>query len=296
MTHTEIECFLAICRHKTASRAAESLFITQPSLSIRLKTLENELGGSLFVRKKGSREMVLTAAGKEFYELATQYEALVQQMLQVCHKQPESLRVSSLNSLDTFLLPDVYERFLQNYPEIGLEIQDMEMEAASQSIRNGTTDLAFTTGTLDDKQIAQTLAFVEPMVLICGINAPYNEQVSPEQLSLRHEVYVEWSNRFARWHQQTFGDLHPQISISIMAHLQQFMDREHCWAIVPVSVAAGLVARRCEIRQLKTTFPLPQREVSILTDSSAKSNAAIEAFYRCLRETVAVYPEIQITL
>ncbi len=57
MTHTEIECFLAICRHKTCSRAAEALFITQPSLSIRLKTLEKKLGGALFTRKKGSREM-----------------------------------------------------------------------------------------------------------------------------------------------------------------------------------------------------------------------------------------------
>ena len=40
MTYTEIECFLAICRYKTGSRAAEALYITQPSLSTRLKTLE----------------------------------------------------------------------------------------------------------------------------------------------------------------------------------------------------------------------------------------------------------------
>ena len=52
MTHSEIECFLAICHYKTASRAAEALYITQPSLSTRLKTLEKELGGSLFYRKK----------------------------------------------------------------------------------------------------------------------------------------------------------------------------------------------------------------------------------------------------
>ena len=61
MTYTEIECFLAICRYKTGSRAAEALYITQPSLSTRLKTLEKELGGQLFYRKKGSREMTLTA-------------------------------------------------------------------------------------------------------------------------------------------------------------------------------------------------------------------------------------------
>ena len=46
MTQTEIACFLAICRHKTGIRAAEALYITQPSLSTRLKTLEKELSAA----------------------------------------------------------------------------------------------------------------------------------------------------------------------------------------------------------------------------------------------------------
>ena len=69
--------FLAVCRYKTGSRAAEVIYITQPSLSTRLKTLENELGGPLFHRKKGCREMTLTTAGKAFYELAVQNVAWV---------------------------------------------------------------------------------------------------------------------------------------------------------------------------------------------------------------------------
>lgn len=77
MTHTGIECFLAICHHKTGSAAAQALYITQPSLSARLKALEREVGTPLFYRCKGSREMVLTDAGREFYQLAVQYEALI---------------------------------------------------------------------------------------------------------------------------------------------------------------------------------------------------------------------------
>ncbi|MBR5472447.1 MAG: LysR family transcriptional regulator, partial [Clostridia bacterium] len=143
MTISEIECFLSICEHKTASRAAESLYITQPSLSSRLKTLERELGGELFIRKKGSREMMLTPAGKEFYTLALQYEELIRQMHSVFNKRLQKLRVSSINSLDTFLLPQVYERFLQQYPEIELEIQDMELSLSSRNIHTGDTDIAF---------------------------------------------------------------------------------------------------------------------------------------------------------
>ena len=120
MTILEIECFLAICQYKTASRAAKALYITQPSLSNRLKTLEREVGGALFYRHKGHREMTLTPAGKEFYTLALQYQDLVLKMQQVCQKAAKKLRLSSLNSLDTYLLPHVYEHFISLNPDTGI--------------------------------------------------------------------------------------------------------------------------------------------------------------------------------
>lgn len=294
MTYTEIECFLAICHYKTGSRAAEALYITQPSLSTRLKTLETELGGKLFYRKKGSREMLLTDAGQRFYPLAVQYESLTQQMLQVCRKGPDKLRVSSLDSLDNFLLPQVYERFLQSCPQISLEIQDMDLEPASQSIHAGATDIAFTTGTNTDRALKQTRLFWEPMVVICSNDLPLCEPITPEQLSPENEIFVEWSSEFTRWHQQTLG-IQPKLSISIMNHLQQFIDKGNCWSIVPVSVALGL-EQRCDIRRVQTAFPLPRREVSIVTALNSEKNTAIEAFCKCLTETVAEYPEIDILI
>lgn len=294
MTYSEIECFLAICHYKTGSRAAEALYITQPSLSTRLKTLEKELGGALFYRKKGSREMLLTDAGKEFYRLAVQYESLVRQMLQVCRRQPDKLRVSSLDSLDNFLLPQVYERFLQSYPQISLEIQDMDLAPASQSILAGTTDIAFTTGTNTDRALKRTRLFWEPMVLVCSNDLPVCEPVTPEQLSPEKEIFVEWSSEFTRWHRQTLG-IQPKLSISIMNHLQQFIAKGNCWSIVPVTVALGL-EQKCDIRRVKAAFALPRREVSIVTALDSEKNTAIESFCKCLTETVADYPEIDILI
>ena len=89
MTDTGIGCFLAICRYKTVSAAAQSLYITQPSLSARLKVLEREVGAQLFYRCKGSREMALTPAGTEFYELAVEYEKLIQKMQSLGSRQAD---------------------------------------------------------------------------------------------------------------------------------------------------------------------------------------------------------------
>lgn len=294
MTHSEIECFLAICHYKTASRAAEALYITQPSLSTRLKTLEKELGGSLFYRKKGSREMQLTDAGKAFYVLAVRYDELTQKMLQVCRKHPNKLRVSSLDSLDTFLLPHVYERFLQEHPDIGLEIQDMDLEPASMSIHAGATDIAFTTGTNTDRMLRQTRLFREPMVVLASADMQFAEPVDVERLPPEQEIFVEWSSEYTRWHQQIFVRS-PKLSISIMHHLQQFMEKGNCWSIVPVSVALGLESR-CDVRRITTVFPLPEREVSVVTALGSWDNVAVRGFCECVRETVSAYPELKPTM
>lgn len=285
MTDTGIECFLAVCRHKTISRAAESLFITQPSLSTRLKTLEQELGGDLFYRQRGRRELTLTPAGKSFYELALQYEQITQKMRQVCKTQRQSLRVSSLNSLGTYLLPQVYTRFMQEYPEVELQIQDMELEAASRSLLAGTTDLAFISGKTGNELLVQQQVLREPMTVICSNSAPISQVPNIKELLQHQELYIEWSNYFDQWHRKFIGDTHAQVTIAIMAQLRQFMEVKACWAIVPLSVAHGL-QKECSIRILDSSFALPYRDISILTTAEKEPTATAQAFLECLKEVL----------
>ena len=291
MTHMGIECFLAICRHKTCSAAAQALYITQPSLSARLKALEQALGVSLFSRRKGGREMSLTSAGQEFYQLAVQYESLMEQMRMLGEKQTATLRVSCFNSLGTYLMPSVYKLFLQTNPTLNLQVQDMELSAASQSILQGQTDLAFTAGHITDKGLQQVPAFSEPMVLICAADTQLQSPVRISSLPPSKEVCVHWSHDFVAWHENTLGNVHPRLCVSIMAQLRQFLEREGQWAIVPISVAKGLAAE-CDIVQLETDIPLPRREVSYVTGMQPRT-PALEEFLACLRHILTAYPEIQ---
>ncbi len=263
MTQAGIECFLAICRHKTGVAAARSLYITQSSLSIRLKSLEKELGGVLFFRKNGSREMLLTEAGKRFYELALEYETLMKKMQTVCVDTPHSLRVASINSLGVYFLPEICERFLKSYPEIRLEIQDKEREAAEIGLISGQTDLAFTSGKTSDERILSVPVFSEPMVLITGAGLDILEVSSPDELTPFKEIYIEWSRRFSLWHEQNFTVDAPRLTISIMSQLSRFMESGDFWAIVPASVAEGL-EKECGIRRPKVGFALPKREISAI--------------------------------
>ena len=287
MTDGGIECFLAVCRCKTISKAAEMLFITQSSLSTKLKNLEQELGGALFFRRRGSREMVLTPAGQRFYELALQHEELHRKMQRVCKNQRQVLRVSSLNSLGTYLLPEVYDRFMEQHPEVELQIQDMEIEAASRSLLGGSTDVAFISGKSDDIQLLQTPVFREAMAVICSKSLPV-EYGDFNWLKSYQELYIEWSTGFAQWHQKTIGKDHSLLTISIMAHLRKFMSLKDCWAIVPMTVAVGL-KKDCPIRILKSDISLPCRDISMLT---TETSPILDSFITCLRDTLTDHPEV----
>ena len=90
----ELKYFLAVAKEESISKAAESLFITQPNLSRQMQNLENEIGQQLFIR--GSRKITLTEAGKLLYKRA-------EEIMQLYDKTEKEL-----NSPITDISGDIY--------------------------------------------------------------------------------------------------------------------------------------------------------------------------------------------
>lgn len=281
ITQNGIEAFLAICRLRSISRAAEELFLSQSSLSVRIKTLENELGTTLFVRKKGQREVALTTTGKEFYEIALAYEKLMDRVEKLRRVHHEKLRVSSLNSLGAYILPESYTLFMEKHPEMGLVIQDYEFGQACKSILRGNTDLAFNTSNSVTDRITAMPVFSEGFCLICSRKSTYPETVSADMLSVKNEVYVDWYGGFDEYHTSVFGDEPPQLCLDMMSQLKIFVEKPQNWAIVPTSVARGLV-QNSDIRIVKAAFDLPERTVYCLYSAEEELNAYSRMFLQCL--------------
>lgn len=236
--------------------------------------------------------MTLTQTGRDFYDLAVQYEEITQRMQQLCREQQRCLRVSSLNSLANYLLPEIYERFIQEHPEVELQIQDMERESASRSLLAGTTDLAFISGVNTNEHLVQRPVFREAMVVICSESVLLPSPVSVSSLVDHQEIYIEWSNLFEQWHRKAVGSKRPWLRVSIMGHLRQFMETKPCWAIVPISVAQGL-QRECPIKIVETDFQLPFRQISMLTSEETDKDACVDAFIRCMKSALEEYPGIE---
>lgn len=291
ITHNGIEAFLAICRLKSISRAAEELFLSQSSLSVRIKTLENELGTTLFLRKKGQREIVLTQTGKEFYDIAMAYEKVMGRIEKIRRDHHEKLRVSSLNSLATYILPESYALFVERYPETGLVIQDLEFHEACKGILRGDTDLAFNADNSVPAKITARPVLSEEFSLICSNKSSYPDTVSADMLNVKNEVYVEWYSGFGKFHALVFGDELPPLCLDLVSQIKIFMEKPNSWAFAPASVVRGL-ARNSDIRVLKTTFELPKRTVYCLHLAGEELNKHCVAFLKCLAEVLEQKQEI----
>ena len=287
MTHSEIEAFFAICRHKSISKAAQELYITQSSLSTRLKTLEEALGCPLLLRAKGKREISLTAQGQAFYDLALQYRDVMHKMEAVGKGTVlESLRVSAIDSVGNYLLPPVMERFLRKYPHIRLSLQEMEAERTFLSIIRGKTDLAFSTAKVETDQIVATTFLADPFTLICAADAPYGDQVTLDELIPWNEVYIRWSADYEFWHRSTFGtEALSQIKLDIMGQIGLFVRQPGKWTIAPKSVADQLCTDP-RLRQCAPAFAIPDRFLYILRHRDNAETANILAFLDTLQEVL----------
>jgi DNA-binding transcriptional LysR family regulator len=125
MLFRQLECFLAVARLGSMSRAAEEMFLTQPSLTARLKGLEDQVGDQLFVRTKWG--MRLTEAGRVFLPYAERSVASIENGKQRVRELREGisgqLRLGALPRVSTYALPDFLERFASAHPRVSISVR-----------------------------------------------------------------------------------------------------------------------------------------------------------------------------
>src|SRR2546423_7934706 len=114
----QVEGFLEVARRGSVSRAAEALFITQPTLTARLKALERDLGTPLFLRTPHG--MRLTDAGRAWIPFAERaLRALVDgrdALAQVVTASAGHLVIAAAPAVSTYVLPDLLDRFDEARP------------------------------------------------------------------------------------------------------------------------------------------------------------------------------------
>ena len=113
MDYRDIEIFLEISRTHNITKAAENLFLSQTSVSHRLKRLEAELGAPLITRQRGMRSLEFTPRGEAFIPLAKRWMDLYKEV-EICINGPEmTLSIGAIHSVNPGFLYPLIQRMIQ---------------------------------------------------------------------------------------------------------------------------------------------------------------------------------------
>lgn len=234
MTATEIEAFLTVAQLGSLSAAAEQLYITQPALSRRIRSLEEELGCTLFLRRKGQRGVELTDAGRAFTDIALRWQSLAQEAgeLEQTVRQ-ERLRISAIPSVGSGLLLDIFRRYAADHRSSQLAFHIFHSRNCYRSVEDGASDLALVSNLQFSRTIATVPLFREEMYLIAPEGLYGEEPVAPELLDPAREIFAPWSPEFEAWHSARFHRP-PHLYFDEISMIPHFMDAD-AWIIAPAS-------------------------------------------------------------
>ena len=174
MDFKDLSYVLAIAKYQNITKAAESLYITQPTLTKFLQGLERDLGQKLF-KRLGNR-YVLTYAGERYTakagEILNLKKELDLEMGDIIRNNAGSLKIAFPTMRGTYMLPCTLPIFNSLYPNVKLDILEAHSSQLEGMLQNGDADLAFFNLPVKSPNIDYEIISHEEVVLVLSANHP----------------------------------------------------------------------------------------------------------------------------
>ena len=290
MTNLDIETFWAVVQHGTMTAAAEALYITQPTLSMRIRALEERVGTPLFVRGKGQRRIQLTAAGQKFLTLARRWQHLLSETDDLSElEQRAYLRMAATYTTNQYVLPAVYQKFLSLHLPVSLWIHTLRDVDSAQALLNHELDFALIdSNTVFNSQLEVRPIFRERFLLLTS-------ETDPAALDPANEILVTWDPDFIRWHDSSFGPgARPLLYADTLQAADFFPRTEDLWVAAPAIAAASL--DRSKARVCRFTQAPPDRINYLVTRRGEELPEPALIFLDALREHLLGRENVQVYL
>ena len=188
MTLTQLEYVVAVATYKSFVASADKCFVTQPTLSMQIQKLEDELGVRIFDRNK--HPIVITDIGELIVEQAKTILAKSEQMQEVIQLERKKLsgdfRLAVIPTVAPNILPGLLENFSKANPEVKLRVTEMETNQIILALKNNEIKAALLSTPLEDSSIVEHPLYYEPFVayLHPGEEALKKRLIKPEDVAL----------------------------------------------------------------------------------------------------------------
>ena len=179
MNLKQLEAFVQVAEGGSFSKAAKELFLTQPTISSHISSLERELNARLFVRN--TKEVSLSEDGIKLYKYAKQMLDL-QREIEVTFGMDEegeshAVTIAASTIPAQYLLPEVLTGFSERYPQEQIRIQETDSSKVVMQIVDHRVDIGFT-GTVLEKKHCKYIPFYKDELVIITPNTPKYQELA----------------------------------------------------------------------------------------------------------------------
>jgi len=196
MTLTELKYIVAVARHKHFGHAAEACFVAQPTLSVAIKKLEDELGVTIFER--GGSEISTTPLGAQIVAQAERVLEQTASIKEIAKQNQDPLvgpfRLGIIYTIAPYLLPPLVKNMIEQVPQMPLILQENFTVRLLELLRQGELDAAIMALPFPDQGLQVQPLYEEPFVVALPAQHAWSTHSSIDADDLKSETMLLLGN------------------------------------------------------------------------------------------------------
>jgi LysR family hydrogen peroxide-inducible transcriptional activator len=273
MTLTQLEYVISLDTHRQFVLASEKCNVTQPTLSMQIQKLEEELGVKIFDRTK--QPVIPTEIGAAIIAQARVILRESKMMFQLINEKKDNmtgeLRIGIIPTLAPYLLPPLFKQMREKYPQLSLNIKETITEDVIHELKNNRLDCGLVVTPLNDSSIKEDVLFYEELfVYVSKKNLLYDKkyvlasEIDPDQLWLLEEGHCFRSQILNLCEIRKSADFRFKYETGNIETLKRMVDKSDGITILPELAVMEFTKPQLKfVKRLKE--PSPAREVSLVT-------------------------------
>lgn len=301
MNLKQLEAFVRVAEEKSFSRAAKELYLTQPTISAHISSLEKELGARLFIRN--TKEVSLSEDGKDLYKYARQILELEKKIEERFSPQDQEekhcISIAASTIPAQYLLPKVLLKFSEKYPHEQLKILETDSSEVVTQIVEHMVDVGFT-GTVLEKKHCRYLPFYKDELAVITPNTEKYRSIREAGRSdlawLREEHIIlreEGSGTRKEAEKQLRGAGIELRELDIIASIgNQETIKKSVRQGMGVTILSRLAAEDEEENGDLLTFPIPGasegRDINLVYNKNSQLPRSVQRFIKTVKEVYGI--------
>lgn len=298
MTLTQLEYILAVDQYRHFAQAAKACYITQPTLSMQLHKLEEELGLKIFDRSK--QPVLPTEQGLAVIEQTRKIIAERDLLLEITHHKKDEvsgvLRLGIIPTLAPYLLPLFVNSFIKKFPLVKLQVTELNTTHLVQKVKEGSIDAGILVTPLQDNSVQEEPLFYEEMVAyVSKANSAFQKNyvlpsdIDPNKLWLLEEGHCFRSQiaNLCELKKKSNQGSSFEYEAGSFETLRRMVDLYDGVTVLP-ELALGSLSSKQKDQVKKFRQPAPVREVSMVVRRAYLKRKLLEALkteiLQCLPE------------